>query len=85
MNRNAAGPADGVILDQLDRRALDHGEGRGAIMMEMRNRIDVRPRPHEFGVKVDFRWRPHIGWARKHLAIEIAHQQIIGPERLARG
>ena len=84
MNRNAAGPADGVVLDQLDRRALDHGEGRGAIVMEMRNGVDVGPRPHEFGVKVDFRRRPHIGWARKHLAIEIADQQIIGPETRAR-
>ena len=79
MHRNAARPAHRVVLHRLELDALRQREGRGQIVMEMRDGMDIGAGSENLAMQIDFRWRLHAGRACDHLAIEIADQEIAGP------
>jgi hypothetical protein len=80
MHRNAADPAHRVVLDQLQRQPLDQCEYRGQFMMEVRDRMDIQPRPQDLAMQVDLGRRPQALRPFERVAVEIADQQVGGFE-----
>ena len=78
MHRNAARPAHRVVLHRLELDALRQREGRGQVVMEMRDGMDIGAGAENLAMQIDFRWRLHAGRACDHFAVEIADQEIAG-------
>ncbi len=80
MDGNAALPADGVVLDRPQRHTLDQAEARGQVVVEVCNRVHVRPRLVELGVDEHLGWRLAARGISDLAPIHVAEKHVLGAQ-----